>query len=117
MLDYTSKRLLDEQLTKELYPIKITNVIFIIHHVLIILSKFLLFCVSVIYHVTSKNPSCETFQFFKRKKLAKKELVLDTIISDDDRLFTCLFLRSLYCVDVLHDMTVNQHRGLVLDTN
>ena len=24
---------------------------------------------------------------------------------------------SLYCVDVLHDMTVNQHSWLVLDTN
>ena len=23
---------------------------------------------------------------------------------------------SLYCVDVLHDMTINQHRRLVLDT-
>ena len=38
------------------------------------------------------------------------------MIINDDFLFT-FFVSFLYCVDVLHDMTVNKHSWLVLDTN
>ena len=49
-----------------------THFIFVIHHLLIILDKLLLFCIYVIYRITSQNPltSYKAFQLFKEEKIA-----------------------------------------------